>query len=65
MQSKQKGDIMFKEVNMYVLRKGKNVLISSTNREKVLSEQFFHGGEITKEKVMVKVPAQELQTKRW
>lgn len=56
---------MFKEVNMYVLRKGKDVLISSTNREKVLSEQFFHGGKITKEKVMVKVPAQDQKANRW
>ena len=56
---------MEQEVNLYVLRKGKEVVISSTNREKVLSEKFFRGGEITKEKVMVRVPSQEKAIRRW
>lgn len=45
---------MEKEVNLYVLRKGKDVIIANRNKERVLNEQFFRGGTITKEKVLVK-----------
>lgn len=50
---------MYTEVSMYVLRKGKEVVTADTSIDKVKNLQFFRGGEISKEKVTVKIPAQK------
>lgn len=44
-----------REITMYVLRKGKEIITATENREYALTMQFFKGGEITKEQVSWKV----------
>lgn len=41
-----------REITMYVLRKGKNIITATENREYALTMQFLSGGEITKEQVL-------------
>lgn len=47
-----------REITMYVLRKGKEIVTATENREYALTMQFLRGGEIEKEPVSWKVASE-------